>query len=334
MRRITIIGTGVIGASIGLALRQRLGTAVQVVGYDVNRQAAARARKAGALDREEWALPAAVSGASLVIVATPVTVMERLFQELGPHLPAGCVVTDTGELKAPVLLWAAQHLPKGAAFVGGHPLVEASDGTKERPSPSIFQGKPYCLAPARGVTEEAVKSVTELVSVLEARLLFVDADEHDAYVAGMRLLPHLLAVALLNCTVGSPGWKDLFPFASGAFRRVAESIEEDPAMASALCRADAGALAQWMDNFIQRLYELRPPLKADSAAALEGLFQKARERRMALEAGQSGREEVSPTRQAVPGFAHNVGSFFLGGKLMDAYRRISRGGEKDRGRQE
>ena len=113
MSKITIIGLGLIGTSIGMALRKAK-VNVEVVGHDRDRGTANKAQKKGATDKNEWKLIRAVEGATIVIIATPVKTIEDVMQQIAPVLEEGCIVTDTGSTKAAVLQWASDHLPQHA----------------------------------------------------------------------------------------------------------------------------------------------------------------------------------------------------------------------------
>src|SRR3990172_7615468 len=122
-KRITIIGTGLIGGSIGLALKAAKLEGVEIVGHDRERDSAAKAAKMGAVDRAEHNLPRSVEGAGMVIIATPVLAVRETMELIGQDLGEGAIVTDTASTKAHVMRWAAELLPAGVSFIGGHPIA-------------------------------------------------------------------------------------------------------------------------------------------------------------------------------------------------------------------
>ena len=123
MARITVIGTGLIGTSLGLALMQSQLKDLEVVGTDADHSARNGAKRRNAFHRVEDRLMNAVDGADIVVLAIPVMAMEDMMKLIGPELPAGCVVTDVGSTKKVVLEWAEQYLPETVQFVGGHPMA-------------------------------------------------------------------------------------------------------------------------------------------------------------------------------------------------------------------
>src|SRR5215208_1195010 len=123
MGKMAIIGLGLIGGSIGLALKRAEPERTEVVGYDSDYEVMQRARAAQAVDATAPSLEQAVEDATLVIVATPITAVPKVFDAIAPHLRRGCVVTDTCSTKASVMRWAEDRLPPGVHFVGGHPMA-------------------------------------------------------------------------------------------------------------------------------------------------------------------------------------------------------------------
>ena len=122
MDRIAIVGMGLIGSSLGMALK-KAEVGMEIVGTDRDRAVAARAQRAGASDRTENNPLAAIRGAKIVILATPIGGIHDLLQLFGPELEAGTIVTDTGSTKVEVLRWAEEYLPSSVDFVGGHPMA-------------------------------------------------------------------------------------------------------------------------------------------------------------------------------------------------------------------
>ena len=120
---VTVIGLGLIGGSIGLALRQGKKSSWEIVGHSRHRETVAKALSVGAIDRGETNLKDAVERAELVIIATPVLTVKEIFSRIAPHLPSGCIVTDTGSTKVQVMKWAKEILPPTVDFIGGHPMA-------------------------------------------------------------------------------------------------------------------------------------------------------------------------------------------------------------------
>ena len=137
--RIAIVGLGLMGKSLGLALRQAEVTSA-VIGHDRERQLSNEAKASGAVDRTEWNLIAAVEKSDIVILSEPLEQLAGTMEAIGPYLRPGCVVIDTAPLKSPVLAWAAQYLPAEVNFVGTNPILPPSAGAEPARGSVLSQG--------------------------------------------------------------------------------------------------------------------------------------------------------------------------------------------------
>ncbi len=271
MDKIAIIGLGLIGTSIGLAIRGSQLKDVEVVGIDLELSHVSTARKMGAIDRDVRTIPDAVRGADVVIVSVPVLAMKDLFEFIGEFLKPGAVVTDTGSTKNDVIAWAEALLPDGVSFVGGHPMAGKETSGPRDADGAMLNGAVYAICPARNASEEAVRTVVSMVQAMGARPYFVDAAEHDSYVAAISHLPFMLSVALVNATSRSPGWREMARLAAGGFRDVSRLASGDPIMHRDIALTNRDALVHWMDEMIKDLHRLRGMVKEDQAGLEEAL---------------------------------------------------------------
>lgn len=254
MPRITIVGTGLIGASIGLGLK-KVGTKAAIVGHDRDHPTAKQAQKLGAVDKADWNLPSALEGASLVIIATPLSGVRQTLEVIAAEAPAGCIVTDTASAKVPVLAWADELLPDHISFVGGHPLVrrpptaEGIDGAHA----DLFDEMPYCLCPSPRADEDAVRLVVDLVAGLGARCLFLDPVEHDGLAGGMNHLPLVATAALAETLITSKAWRDLGQFTTHEFERDTQPIAGDEVESLVLLLSNRENIVRWIDEYVNQL---------------------------------------------------------------------------------
>jgi prephenate dehydrogenase len=232
MINITIIGMGLIGASLGMAIREanekeaQLGPTV-VTGYDQNRRATGEARGRLAIDREARTLEDALRDAQLVVVAVPVQSIQAVFTQIAPLLPNGAVVTDVASTKAQVLEWARALLPATVEFIGGHPMAGKELSGVAAADPALFAGAIYCLTPSARARQSVINLVENMVAQIHAKVYYIDAAEHDAYVAGVSHLPFMLSTALADLVSSSPGWKEMAPLAATGFRDMSRLASGD-----------------------------------------------------------------------------------------------------------
>jgi prephenate dehydrogenase len=324
MQRILIVGLGLIGGSIGLALRRWSeerktdGRApLEITGFDTNLDHQRAAEKMGAVDRGAWDLAKAARDADIVIVATPVLAMRDVFADLAPHLREGTVVTDTASTKANVLAWAAEFLPRGVHFVGGHPMAGKTQSI-EAAEADLFAGATWCVAPSVTASEEAVRTVLGLVAACGAEAFFVDPHEHDGFVAGVSHLPFVLSATLMNAVSRDPAWRDMKTLTAGGFRDTTRLAAGSPAMHRDIVLTNRDAVVRWIDAFTTTLGDFRRSLVVadDPGAALDAYFNEARDAR-AVWATQTTREgellQGTAAELQPESVSDHMGRMFLGG---------------------
>ncbi len=268
-KRITIIGLGLIGGSLGLAIKAARLPEVEVVGHSRRRESANKARKIGAIDRAEHNLPRAVERAGIVIIATPILAIREVMEQIAPHLPEGCVVTDTGSTKERIMEWAAQLLPPSVSFVGGHPMAGKETQGIDNAEEGLFRQRPYCICPAVDAHEGAVRAVIGIVRLVGAEPMFLHPKEHDQYAAAVSHLPLLLSTALFTLLRASPAWSDLSPMASSGFRDVTRLTSGDPRMSHDIFLTNRDAAIHWLDRMGDELRRYRDLLEGDEEELLE-----------------------------------------------------------------
>ncbi len=246
-QRVAIIGLGLIGGSIGLALH-KANAVQQVTGYDLGKGVSNHARKIGAIDQPYSTIDDAVRGAELIILATPVGAMRFLLQSLATAATPGAVVTDVASTKAQVISWH----PMTGKELSGIAVADAA----------LFQGHIYCLTPTARTQPTAINKVSTLIEALGARVRFLEPGEHDGQVAGVSHLPFVSAIALMNTVAHSPAWNDAALLASGGFRDVTRLAAGNPEMYRDICLTNSDAITRWLGEYISTLSTLRDRIAA------------------------------------------------------------------------
>lgn len=275
--RVSIVGLGLIGGSMGLALR-RADAEMEVVGFARRREVGSRAVELGAVDRAAERLLDAVAGADVVFIATPVMAMKDVMIAMAEGLREGCIVTDAGSTKAQVMAWASEFLPPTASFVGGHPMAGKETSGVEAADADLFAGCTYCLTPGAGATGEACQTVEALVRQVGARPLFIDAGEHDRLVAAISHLPMLMSAALMSMAAGSTSWPEMAGLAATGFRDVTRLASGNPQMARDICLTNSDSIVRWIDEYVKELTRFRH-LVAGGGDELERALTRAKEQR-------------------------------------------------------
>jgi prephenate dehydrogenase len=315
-RRVAIVGLGLIGGSLGLALRAAGGW--EIVGHNRSHEAAGRAKKMGAIDRAEWNLPRALEGADVVVLAVAPLAIEKVMADVAPHLERGAVVTDVASTKSDVLAWAEQLLPEYVHFVGGHPMAGKEIAGIDAADARLFEGATYCILPGARCAPEAVSRVEAIARTVGARPYYLDAAEHDSYVAAISHLPFLSASALVSAVSASPSWRDMAKLAAGGFRDTTRTASADAVMHRDICLTNREAIVRWLDGYVNELERVRGLLADEMtdevrSAELERFFNGAKEHRDQWVATRGAEQPPeAATAAAVPPVRDGLGHLFFG----------------------
>jgi prephenate dehydrogenase len=286
--RVAIIGLGLIGGSIGLALHKAK-AAQQVAGYDLGKGITNQARKKGAIDVPCDSLADAVRGAELVILATPVGAMRALLQNLAASVSPGSVITDVASTKVQVINWAEEFLPSTVAFVGGHPMTGKEVSGVEAADANLFQGRMYCLTPTMHTRPAAINKVSTFAEALGARVRFLEPPEHDGQVASVSHLPFVASIALMTTVADGAAWGDAAMLASSGFRDMSRLAAGNPEMYRDICLTNSAAISRWLNDYINTLSSLRDRIAAHDHE-LDETFAKAQELRQQWQTSYGGSE--------------------------------------------
>jgi len=271
---VTIIGLGLIGGSIGLALRQGKKPGWEIVGYSRRQETVANALSSGAIGRGEANLKDAVKQADFVIIATPVLTVKEIFSKIAPYLSSGCTVTDTASTKVQVMKWAEEILPPTVDFVGGHPMAGRETYGIQAAKADLFQGCTYCLTSSEKASPKSIDTVTGMVKKLGAIPFFIDAQEHDNLVAGISDLPMLLSAALVSLTTKNPSWSKMSKLAASGYHDLTRLASGSPEVNAHICISNKEAIVSWIDKFSKELEKYRK-LVAEGDKRLEQAFTEA-----------------------------------------------------------
>jgi len=284
--RIAVIGLGLIGGSIGLALKQANWHEAEIVGYVRHQEVGSLALKLGAVNKVESDLRETVKGADIVIIATPVLTIKDIFSQIASALPINSIVTDTASTKLQVMRWAKELLPQGISFIGGHPMAGKETSGIRVAKADLFHNCTYCLTPAPQARPTAVRTVTDMVKNLGAVPLNISASEHDNLVAGISHLPLLLSAALVSVTTRNPSWQRIARLAASGYRDITRLASGNPEVNAHICLTNPDAIISWIDIFIEELQKLRR-LVADGNNEIEKILALACEARQKWLEGRS-----------------------------------------------
>ncbi|MCB0193318.1 MAG: prephenate dehydrogenase/arogenate dehydrogenase family protein [Anaerolineae bacterium] len=258
---ITIVGTGVIGTSLGLALKQK-DESLRLVAHDKDLGNAKAAAKLGAFDKVEWNLINACDQADLIMLAIPLSGIQFTLKAIADDLKQNVVISDTAASKAIVSTWAEELLPDHAHYVGGNPLVRPTGLGYENAAADLFHGKLYCLTPSASANEQAVQLMVDIIALLGAEAFFLDPAEHDGLTAATEYLPTLLSVALMRTLTQQKTWREQRKLAGQRFEQVTSGAVGDPDSLRDGFLENSDSLTRWLDLTIAHLQQLRSLIAA------------------------------------------------------------------------
>ena len=324
MERITILGMGPLGVSIGLGLKRARLKDTEVLGTDGDGKALKRAREMGAIDTANGNLRSSIYGASLVIMDTPHSETREFLEAIGPIVGQDTIVTDTGSAKVQVAEWARQYLPHDASYVGGRPLPKRTMYTLDDVRPDALDGAAYCIVAESMVSPAAVRTVTGLVEAIGAKPVFLSPEEHDSYAAASAHLPIALASALVTAVSASPGWRDIAKVVGPEFADVSRLAALDPEDNAVAFDGNRDALVHWLDRAIEELSGYRDQVRDGGEEIMETLIY-GWEQLARLESGDATREESFGPPGPTMGQA--IGGMLIGQRLAARTKRLLEGDE-------
>ncbi len=317
--RITILGTGLIGTSIGLGLAGRPNRQYEIVGADRDRGAARTAKKLGAIDKDVGSIEEAVSGAGLIIMAVPVIAARQIIQDSVRYLVDGAVITDVCSTKADIMRWAQEYLPDSVHFVGGHPMAGSEKSGPEAASATLFKDATWAVTPSPRADQRAVSMILGLVESLGAHPLYIDPAEHDQYAAAVSHVPLLASVALFRMVRDSQGWEDASLLAGPGFKDLTRLASGDPQMSRDIMMTNREAVLHWIGRLQDELSTIKDALNEGTEPVYD-LFRSTQLDRDTYMANPPVRRR--PEGVEAPSAQDALGRMFVGG-MYDRLKEVT-----------
>jgi prephenate dehydrogenase len=297
MARVAVVGTGLIGGSVGLAL-SALG--YDVAGFDRDDARLARAKELGVITEAAASLDDAVAGTELVIVAVPVG---GIAAAVVAALDAGAaVVTDVGSVKSSVVADVERQRPDASArFVGGHPLAGSEQDGVDGADPTLFVGATWTLTPTANTDERAYTLVLRVIRELGADVVSVTPDHHDELVAFVSHVPQLAASTLMDvATTNEDDRRTLMRLAAGGFRDMTRIAAGHPAIWPDILSTNRDAVLTALDAYVAALSRAREIVASGDRDQLLSLLERARVARRNLPVGSAMATDLVELRVPVP----------------------------------
>jgi prephenate dehydrogenase len=273
---VAILGVGLIGGSLGMAIRANY-LARDVIGGDRDRRSLARAVARGAIDRAAPTVAEAVRGADLVVLATPVGSFEAIVKACAGSFAPGALLTDVGSVKGALIGRIEALLPPQVGYLSAHPLAGGERSGIEAASPTLFQGCRCVLTPGARSSPEAIDRLTKLWTGLGAAVTTMAPAAHDRSLAVVSHLPHLVAYALVTSAMElAEHDPDLLGLTAGGFRDFTRIAASSPEMWRDICLENRRKLLAAVEHYQAVLERFRRQVASGDGAALEQAFRQAR----------------------------------------------------------
>ena len=284
-QKITLLGVGLLGGSLGLAIKRRR-LAGRVEGFVRRAATVVECRKLKALDRATLDLSEAVADADLVILCTPLAQMRPLVKQMLPALKRGAIVTDVGSVKASVVAELETLVAEaGAHFVGSHPMAGAEKTGVASARAELFECAVCVVTPTRRTNRNALRKVEQFWKSVGARVLRLAPDLHDELVSRSSHLPHIIAATLAASVLNPKHPNTQAALCANGFRDVTRIASGSPEMWRDIALANRRQIRAALDQFVRELQGVQALLRAGDAAGLTRFFETAKRRRDQWSAG-------------------------------------------------
>jgi len=276
IKHLVVIGTGLIGGSLALALK-KAGAVERITGVGRSRDNLELAQQRGIVDDWTHDIAAAVTDADMVVIAVPMAAYESVFAAMADTLPATTIVTDAGSTKQSAVAAAQKKLPAGCRFVAGHPIAGTEQSGAAAAFAALFENHLCILTPQNNTDPEALQTVRAMWETAGSRVLCMAPSEHDDFLAAVSHLPHLAAFALVNAVRKQGNDEhEPFEFAAGGFRDFTRIASSSPQMWRDIALCNRQAVMRQINALQDELTTMKLALQAGDGEQLLADFRSAK----------------------------------------------------------
>ena len=281
--RVGILGTGLIGGSLGLALRVE-GAAGKVIGFDADAAMLSGALDRGAVEEAAGSVAELAAGCDLLFVAVPVRAIPAVLREAAPALRPGTTISDVGSVKERVVETAQKVLQRGCHFIGGHPLAGSEQRGVGFADPQLFRDAYYVLTPSGECDAGAYSRLHALLASLGARVIAMEPRQHDRAVSVISHLPHVMAMSLMNLALERAEEYPVLRLAAGGFRDMTRIAASDASLWLDILMENREAVSESMGECVEAMRRIAELLEAGDEEELVRWMRSA----------SSGRQSIAP----------------------------------------
>ncbi len=279
IKRLTIIGVGLIGGSLARALRAA-GEVGEVIGCGRGKANLEKAVELGVIDSYTHDVGKAVDGADMIFMAVPLGAMRDTFAAMQGHLMDGAIITDGGSSKGSVVQDCRAVFGKEPSeFVPGHPIAGTENSGVEASFAGLYRNRRVILTPTENTSSAAVQRVKAMWEACGSDVTMMSVEHHDEVLAATSHLPHMLAFALVDSLARMKENDEIFRYAAGGFRDFTRIASSSPVMWRDICIANRDALSTMMKGYIDDMHELAETIAKGDGERLLEIFERAKQSR-------------------------------------------------------
>jgi len=275
-KQITIMGIGLIGASLAHSCRQRK-LVERIIGFGRSAANLKKAQERNIIDSGSTDLKTAVTGSDLIVLCTPVGILVERVREMIPFLQDGCIITDAGSVKGPLVEEIDTLIPNTVHYVGAHPIAGGEQSGLEAANADLLTGAKCIITPTANTQAEALQRVTGFWTEVGMQTLTMEAHEHDTVFGALSHLPHVVAYALMNtvANVKTASHGDILSMSGGGLKDITRIASSDPVMWRDICLKNKLPVVKLINQFQSTLENIKTLIEQDQAEALQETFANA-----------------------------------------------------------
>lgn len=280
--RLAVVGVGLIGGSLALALKEA-GAVGSVVGIGRGQENLDLALELGVVDEITRDGAAGVKDADVIFLATPVQSLPDVALALAPHCKPGAIITDGGSVKASIIAGIEPKLPTGIHFVPGHPIAGTEKSGAAAAFSTLYRERRCILTPTPRTAAAALETIRRMWEVVGSDVVVMEVDKHDRILAAISHLPHMVAYALVNAVGSYDRYEEnILEYSAGGFRDFTRIASSDPAMWRDIALTNQSALLEMIERFEASLKELKEDIADADGNSLFAFFARSKKSRDAI----------------------------------------------------
>ena len=279
--KMAVIGVGLLGASLAKACKER-GLIKEICGFGRNRKNLERAKNLNIIDNVPTDLVDAVNDADLIVLCTPVSAIVPLIQEVITEIQPGAIITDVGSVKNAIVRDTEKIIREDVFFVGSHPIAGGENSGLEASTASLYENEKCIVTPTDKTNKKALEKISSFWQAIGMNVIRLSAEEHDYVFGAVSHLPHIVAYALMNTlgTLKTQDSREITAFSGAGLKDITRIASSDPIMWRDICLSNRTHSLDLIDQFQNKLDEIRSNIEKGDGQALKSEFVAANKYRL------------------------------------------------------